>query len=51
MNEDGLPTDFDININVPTLTLQINKVPVSAYVLITIIHHVEKITRDGLTYL
>ena len=48
--EDGLPTDFDINANIPTLTLQIKKVPMCMYYHNYIMRmEKKKAKRDGRT--
>jgi len=46
----GLPTDFDINENIPTLTQQLKKVPLSEYFYNLLMRmELDKAKRDGRT--
>ena len=48
----GLPSDFDINENIPTLNQQLKKVPLSMY-FYTLLMRMEKdkAKRDGRTWI
>ena len=46
----GLPADFDINENIPTLTQQLKKVPLTTYFYHLLMRmELDKAKRDGRT--
>ena len=52
MNDEyiGLPADFDINENIPTLTQQLKKVPLTTYFYHLLMRmELDKAKRDGRT--
>ena len=48
----GLPADFDINDNIPTLTQQLKKVPLTTYFYNLLMRmELDKAKRDGRTWI
>ena len=48
----GLPADFDINENIPTLTQQLKKVPLTTYFYNLLMRmELDKAKRDGRTWI